>query len=73
MGNDTFESLVEKGLANARSIYGPSAKNNTYPSRVSAQQVRDFIQKLADLLEAQRAQTRAGIRNAPQADGGAES
>lgn len=70
MGNDTFESLVEKGLANARSVYGPSAKNNTYPSRVSAQHVRDFIQSLADLLEAQRAQTRAGIRNAPQSDGG---
>lgn len=66
---ETFESLVEKRLKEAREIYGPSAKNVTYLSRVSAQHVRDFIQRLADLLESQRAQTRAGIRNAAPDEG----
>jgi hypothetical protein len=65
----TFESLVQTRLKEAREIYGPSAKNVTYLSRVSAQHVRDFIQRLADLLEAQRAQTRAGIRNAAPDEG----
>lgn len=55
---ETFESLVEKRLKEAREIYG-----------ISAQHAMDFIQRLADILEAQHAQTRAGIRNATPDEG----